>query len=132
MPVVPNQATTLSQIGTIGGCFGRVKEPSIVKRPDTVAPIHRTPAGSTTVPSHRGERRLHESIRASARKVPLRRGRAFSKILGVCWQKIHRHPEEADRIVRDPPSSRRVWLNAFPPGHPTRRLLSPNRAVSRC
>jgi hypothetical protein len=33
------QRTTLSQIGTIGGRFGRVGEPSMVKRPDTAAPI---------------------------------------------------------------------------------------------
>jgi hypothetical protein len=26
-------------MGTIGGCFGRVGEPSIVKRPETAAPI---------------------------------------------------------------------------------------------
>src|SRR6516164_8653187 len=41
--VVPNQATTLSQIGTIGGCCGLVEEPSIVNRPDTVAPISSNP-----------------------------------------------------------------------------------------
>ena len=40
---MPNQATTLSQIGTIGGFFGRVEEPSIVKRADTVAPISSNP-----------------------------------------------------------------------------------------
>jgi len=33
----------------IGGCFGRVGEPSIVKRPDTAAPSHRNRGDSTTV-----------------------------------------------------------------------------------
>jgi hypothetical protein len=36
---VPNQPTTLSAMGTTGGCFSRVGESSIVKRPETAASI---------------------------------------------------------------------------------------------
>lgn len=47
MPVVLSQPTTLSAIGTITGCFGRVGVPSSAKRPETAAPTSSKPGRRT-------------------------------------------------------------------------------------
>jgi hypothetical protein len=42
-PTVPSQPTTLSQMGTIGGCLGRLSVPSRARTTATEAPLSSKP-----------------------------------------------------------------------------------------
>ena len=93
---MPNQPTTLSQMGMMGGWLGLVGVPSMVKMPETAAPISSKPGRLTRAFFAVKDVVVRGSALLLRRKTSSASRPCCFKNPGRYWRRIHRRAGAVD------------------------------------